>query len=64
MFGVCVRVAIPFSLNKEGKIRGGDHTRSEAGGKFLFLLSRFSKDTRGGRGLCLRQLGCHLRGAV
>jgi len=63
-FGVCVRVAIPFSLKEEGKIRGGDRTRREAGGEFLFLLSRFSLDRRGGRRWRLRQRGSHLCGAV
>ena len=63
-FGVCLRVAIPFSLKKEGKIRGGNRTRGEAGGEFLSLLSRFSLDSRGGRGWRLRQRRCHLCGAV
>jgi len=63
-FGVCVRVAILFSLKKERKVRGGNRTRCEAGGQFLFLLSRFSLDSRGGRGWCLKELGCHLCGAV
>jgi len=53
-FGVCVRVPIRFSLKKEGKIQGGDRTRREAGGEFLFLLSRFSLDSMGGRGSPLR----------
>jgi len=63
-FSVCVRVAIPFSLKKEGEIRCGDGTRREAGGEFLFLLSWFSLDSRGGRRWRLRQRGHHLRGAV
>jgi len=63
-FGVCVRVAIPLSLKEEREVRGGDRTRREAGGEFLFLLSRFSLDSRGGRGWRLRQRGCHLCGAV
>ena len=63
-FGVSVRVAIPFSLKEEGKIRGGDRTRREAGGQILFLLSGIGLDSRGGRGWRLRQRGCHLRGAV
>ena len=63
-FGVCVLVAILFSLKKEGKIRGGDCTRPEAGGKCVFLLSWFSLDTRGGRGWRLRQWGCHVGGTV
>jgi len=63
-FGVCVQVAILFSLKKERKIRGGNRTRREAGGKFLFLLGRFSLDSRGGRGWRLRERGYHLCGAV
>jgi len=49
-FSLCVRVAIPLSLKEEGEVRGGDRTRREAGGEFLFLLSRFSLGSRGGRG--------------
>jgi len=49
-FGVCVRVAIPFSLKEEGKIQGGDCSRREAGGEFFLLLSRFSLDSGGERG--------------
>jgi len=53
-FGVCVWVAILFSLKEEGIIRGGDRSRSEAGGEFFLLLSRFSLDSRGRRGWCWR----------
>jgi len=49
-FSVCVRVAIALSLKEEGKVWGGDHMRREMGGEFLFLLSRFSLGSRGGRG--------------
>ena len=64
VFGVCVLVAIPFTLKKEAKIQCGDRTRGEAGGEFLLLLDGFSLDSRGGRGWHLRQRGCHLCGAM
>ena len=62
--GVCVRVAIPFSLKKERKIGGGNRTRREAGGEVLFLLSRLSLDSRGRGGWRIRERGCHLCGTV
>jgi len=48
-FRVRVQVAIPFPLKKEGKIWDSDSLRQEVGSEFLFLLSRFSLDSRGGR---------------
>jgi len=56
-FAVCVAVAIPFSLQMEGNIRGGNRMQREVGGEFLFQLSRFNLDSRGGRRWRLRQQG-------
>ena len=63
-FGIRVQVPIPFPLEKEGKIRGDDRARREAGSEFLFLLSRFSLDSRGGRRWGLRRRRSHLCGTM
>jgi len=46
-----------FPSKQERKVRGGDIVGGEAGSKFLFLLSRLSLDSQGGRRQGLRRQG-------
>jgi len=58
------QVAIPFALEDELKVRGGDSMRLVVGSEFLFLQRWFSLDSSSGRGEGLEAAGGHYSGAV